>query len=113
LFPPKSSNIAVYYDGSIFFPDPTHDLPQSAKNIDSPPIILRIGEIEFFHNLDESEYVEDFGYSHGMEQAYLLPGESNAIDGYIIYEVPASLSPDKTFVKIIFNSQDSAVWRLA
>jgi hypothetical protein len=57
--------------------------------------------------------VEDFGYSHGMEQMFLTPGESNALDGYIIYEVPASLTPDKTYVQVTISPQESAVWKLA
>jgi hypothetical protein len=111
--PVKSSNVMVHFNGMTFFPDPTHALPMTTENVDSPPVIIRIGEIEFLHKFYGSEYVEDFGYSHGMEQAYLTPGESNAIDGYIIYEVPASLIPEKTYVEIAFNTQEAAVWKLA
>jgi hypothetical protein len=92
-YPPRTSGVSVYYDGIFYYPDPTHVVPRTEKTTDSAPIILRIGEIEFFHKLFGSEYVEDFGYSHGTELAYLTPGESNAIDGYIIFEVPSSLTP--------------------
>jgi len=111
-FPPSSSNIIIQFDGKSYYPDTTHALPKTEKNKDSPPEIIRIGQIEFFHKLYGSEYVEDFGFFHGMEQSFLTPGESNAIDGYIIYEVPASLTPEKTYVEIGFNSQASAVWKL-
>ena len=37
---------------------------------------------------------------------------SNAVDGYIIYEVPQSLTPEKTYVGIPFNTQDQGVWKL-
>jgi len=47
-----------------------------------------------------------------MELTYLLPGESNAIDGNIIFEVPMSLTPDKTYVEIVFSSRESALWNL-
>jgi hypothetical protein len=80
--------MSVWYDGTLHYPDPTHTVPRTEKTTDSAPVILRIGEIEFFHKLYGSEYVEDFRYSHGTELAYPTPGESNAIDGYIIFEVP-------------------------
>lgn len=110
---PKSSGVSVIYNNQFYYPDPTHSLPRTEKTADGSPVILRIREIEIFHKLYGSEYVEDFGYSHGMELAYLTPGESNAIDGYVVFEVPAALTPDKTYVEIAFNSQDSAVWKLA
>jgi hypothetical protein len=47
-----------------------------------------------------------------MELTYLMLGESNAIDGYIIFEVPESLTPDKTYVEIVFSSRESALWNL-
>jgi hypothetical protein len=53
-----------------------------------------------------------FGFSHGTELGYLYPGMSNAVDGYIIYEVPQSLTPEKTYVEIPFNTKDHAVWKL-
>jgi hypothetical protein len=59
-----------------------------------------------------TEYVEDFGYSHGTKLAYLYPGRSNAIDGYLVYEVPASLTPEKTYVEIVFNGNTVGVWKL-
>jgi hypothetical protein len=110
--PPGTSGISVWYDGTLYYPDPTHTVPRTAKTTDSPPVILRIGEIEFFHKLYGSEYVEDFGYSHGNELAYLTPGESNAIDGYIIFEVPSSLTPDKTYVQVALSPQNLAIWKL-
>jgi len=113
LVPPKASNIAVRYNDVVYYMDPTHALPKTLKNIDGPPEIIRIGEIEFFHNLKGDKYVEDFGYRDGYEQAFLDPGVSNAVDGYIIYEVPASLTPDTTYVEIGFNPQEGAIWRLA
>jgi hypothetical protein len=47
-----------------------------------------------------------------MELTYQMPGESNAIEGDIIFEVPVSLTPDKTYGEIVFNSHESAVWHL-
>jgi hypothetical protein len=111
--PPKASNIAVRYNGGVYYIDPTHILPKTLKNIDAPPEIIRIGEIEFFHTLNGDKYVEDFGYRDGYERAFIDPGVSNALDGYIVYEVPTSLTPDATYVEIGFNPQEGAIWRLA
>ncbi len=111
--PPKASNIAVRYNDGVYYMDPTHVLPKTLKNIDAPPEIIRIGEIEFFHTLNGDKYVEDFGYRDGYERAFIDPGVSNAMDGYIVYEVPASLTPDATYVEIGFNPQEGAIWKLA
>jgi len=110
--PVKSSNVQVRYEGMTFYSDPTHVLPKTDKNVDSPPEIFRIREIESLHKLYGSEYVEDFGYSHGNLEGYLKPGESNAIDGYIVFEIPSSMTLDNTYVEIGLNSQDSAIWKL-
>ena len=107
---PPQSNIYVLHENAVISPDPTHALPM--KNTDSSPKVIRIGEIEFSKKLYGTEYVEDFGYSHGQKLGFINPGESNAVDGYIIYEVPVSLSPEKAYVRIIMPGTDSAVWKL-
>lgn len=110
VWPPASSQIKVYYDGRWYSMDPTHRLPGNSKNIRDSPIEIK--EVQYFSKLYGSEYVEDFGYSHGDQIGFLYPGKSNAIDGYLIYEVPASLTPDKAIVQIPFNGNDVGVWRL-
>jgi hypothetical protein len=59
--PPRTSGVSVWYDGTLYYPDPTHAVPWTEKTTDSAPVILRIGEIESFHKLYGSEYVEDSG----------------------------------------------------
>lgn len=108
---PKSGTIAVHYDGKTFTPDPSHFLPDRAEDDEDDPIEVK--EIQFFQKLNGDEYVEDFGYSHGTTSDFLYPGESNSLDGYIIYMVPASLVPERTYVVIPFNGQDTGTWRLA
>jgi hypothetical protein len=46
---------------------------------------------------------------------FIRPGRSNAIDGYLIYEVPASVAADlkDTYVQAGFNSFSPVQWRLA
>jgi hypothetical protein len=107
---PQQNNIYVQYDNTIIPSDPSHILP--TKNPDSSPKVVRIGEIEFSKKRFNSEYIEDFGYSHGMKLGYINPGESNTVDGYIIYEVPASLTPENSYLSIVMPQTDIAIWKL-
>jgi len=109
---PKADSIVVHYNSMEYFPDPTHYIPdKSGGNLKATPVEIR--EVQFYPKLFGVEYVEDFGLSHGTMSDYVYPGESNAVDGYIIYEVPSSLTADASYVEIAFNSRDRAVWKLA
>jgi len=110
VWPPTSGNIHVWYNGKKYSMDPTHYLPD--KSSDRKATAIEVGEIQYFPKLFGTEYVEDFGYSHGAQLAYLYPGKSNAIDGYLVYEVPASLTPEKAYVEIVFNGNTTGVWNL-
>ena len=108
---PKSSSIFVHYNGSIYTPDTEHYLPDKALNPKATAFLIE--EIQSQPDLFNVEYVEDYGYSHSTTANMVYPGEGSAVDGYIIYEVPASLTPDKTYVEIVFNGHEKAVWKLA
>jgi hypothetical protein len=110
IWPPTSGNINVYYSGQKYSADPTHYLPD--KSSDRKATAIEVKEIQYFPKLFGSEYVEDFGYSHGAQLAYLYPGRSNAIDGYLVFEVPASLTPEKAYAEIAFNGNTVGVWKL-
>jgi hypothetical protein len=110
VWPPNSGNVVVHYNGQIFSTDPTHYLPDISSDREAKPIEVK--EVQYFSKLFGSEYVEDFGYSHGTQLAYLYPGKSNAIDGYLVFEVPASLTPEKAYAEIVFNGKEVGVWRL-
>ena len=110
VWPPTSNNVKVYYQDTWYSPDPTHYIPDKGKNLKSTAIEVK--EIQYYSKLFGSEYVEDYGLSHGSQTAFLYPGKSNAIDGYLIYEVPGSLRLDKTYVQIAFNGNDMATWKL-
>jgi len=110
VWPPTSGNIQVYYNGQKYSPDPTHYLPDKISDRDATGIEVK--EVQFFSKLFGTEYVEDYGYSHGAQLAYLYPGKSNAIDGYLVYEVPSSLTPEKAYVEIPFNANTVGVWKL-
>ena len=48
------------------------------------------------------------------EGYFIQPGRSNAIDGYLIYEVPDAVAADlkDTYVQVSFNSFSATQWRL-
>lgn len=110
VWPPTSENVIVHYDGQVYSPDPTHYLPD--KTSDQKATAVEVKEVQYFSKLFGSEYVEDYGYSHGNQLAYLYPGKSNAIDGYLIYQVPTSLTPDKAYAEVEFNGNEVGVWKL-
>jgi hypothetical protein len=55
----------------------------------------------------------DFQIGTGGTGGYIQPGKSNTVKGFLIYEVPASLSPAKTYVIATPDSQTQGVWKLA
>jgi hypothetical protein len=107
---PQQSNMYLLYDDVISSSDPSHFLP--TKNPDSSPKVVRIAEVEWSKKRFDTEYVEDFGYSHGQRLGYINPGVSNAVDGYIIYEVPESLKPENAYLAIVMPESDIAIWKL-
>jgi hypothetical protein len=107
---PPHENIYVICDNAVIAPYALHPLPM--KNMDSTPRIARIAEIEYFRKTYSSELVEDYGYSHGQKLGYVLPGESNAVEGYIIYEVPVSMIPEKTYATVTLPDKSESIWVL-
>jgi hypothetical protein len=107
---PQQSNMYLLYDDVISSTDPSHILP--TKNPDSSPKVVRIAEVEWSKKRFDTEYVEDFGYSHGQRLGYINPGVSNAVDGYIIYKVPESLTPENAYLAIVLPESDIAIWKL-
>lgn len=107
---PPRGNIYVLFDNAVVSPDTVHPLP--TMNPNSVPAIARIAEIEYSRNVYSSEQAEDYGYSHGQKLAYVNPGESNAVEGYIVYEVPASVVPETTYVKIVMPDKTEGTWVL-
>ncbi|MDO9324715.1 MAG: hypothetical protein Q7T80_07120, partial [Methanoregula sp.] len=110
VWAPTAGNVKVYYEGNIYSPDPNHFIPD--KSSDRKATAIEVKEVQYFSKLFGSEYVEDYGYSHGTQYAFLYPGKSNAIDGYLIYQVPTSLTPDKAYAEIEFNGNEVGVWKL-
>jgi hypothetical protein len=76
------------------------------------PTAIEVKEVQNFPKYCRTEYVEDFGYSHGSQLACLYPGKSNTIDGYLVHKESASLSVEKACVEFVFNGKTTGVWKL-
>jgi hypothetical protein len=55
----------------------------------------------------------DYQIGRGGAVGYVLPGDSNSADGFLIYEVPATFSPERTYVVSNLDFKTQAVWKLA
>jgi hypothetical protein len=55
-----------------------------------------------------------YGYQTGQggTVGYIQSGEGNRADGYLIYELPASFSPNTTYVVANLDNQNKAEWKL-
>jgi phosphate transport system permease protein len=64
--------------------------------------------------LDSTSDVPNPGFDINGKGFFIQPGSSNAIDGYLIYNVPDSVAADlkNAYVQISFNSISSTRWRL-
>lgn len=54
----------------------------------------------------------DYQIGRGGTVGYIQPGDSNKAEGYLIYEVPAAISPPDTYVVVNLDYRNQAVWRL-
>jgi len=54
----------------------------------------------------------DFQIGVGGTGGYIQPGKSNTVKGFLIYEVPESFSPQRTYVVANADAQTQGVWRL-
>jgi len=58
----------------------------------------------------DSQYLYQRGQRDPIE--YIQPGDSTKVEGYLIYEIPASFSPSTTYVAANLDYKNSAVWKL-
>ena len=54
----------------------------------------------------------DYQIGRGGTVGYIQPGDSNKAEGYLIYEIPATFSPETTYVVSNLDYQNQAVWKL-
>ena len=61
----------------------------------------------------ESGQQYDFQIGPGGSGGYVQPGKSNIVKGFLIYELPASFSPEKTYVIAAPDPLTQGTWKLA
>jgi hypothetical protein len=54
----------------------------------------------------------DYQIGRGGTVGYVQRGESNAADGYLIYEIPAQFSPNATYVVSNLDNHNQVAWKL-
>lgn len=55
----------------------------------------------------------DYLIGKGGVSGYIQPGASNAVDGFLIFEVPASIDLTRAYLVITLDSQHTSAWQLA
>ena len=92
LVAPSPKQFTVNYDGKDY----------SYSSIVSSDVTL--GEIQ------SPQY--DYAIGRGGEAGYINPGDSNAADGYLIYEVPAGINLTRASLVIQLDSENRYAWVL-
>jgi hypothetical protein len=92
VYAPSPSQFVVYADGSLYNYTSVHG---------SDVVIDKFSGTQY-----------DYQIGRGGTVGYIQPGESNKAEGYLIYEVPASISPHDTYVLANLDYRTQAVWRL-
>jgi hypothetical protein len=92
LYAPSAQQFVVYTGGKTYNYSPVHSSDVTINGVSG------------------TQY--DFQIGRGGEVGYILPGDSNSADGYLIYEVPASFSPDTTYVLSNLDYKTQVVWKL-
>jgi hypothetical protein len=54
----------------------------------------------------------DYQIGSGGVAGFIMPGPSNAADGFLIYEVPASIDLSKTAMVIALDPEHQSAWKL-
>jgi hypothetical protein len=56
--------------------------------------------------------VKQYDFYYDTTAGWIDPGESNRVEGFLLYEVPGTLTLDKAYLGVTFSSKAEAVWRL-
>jgi hypothetical protein len=54
----------------------------------------------------------DYQIGRGGEAGFLMPGQSNAADGFLIYEVPVTIDLSKTALIVTLDAEHRSAWKL-
>jgi hypothetical protein len=92
VYAPSAKQFVVNRNGTLYNYSPVHG---------SDVIIDKVPGTQF-----------DYQIGRGGTVGYIQPGESNKAEGYLIYEVPVTFSPNTTYVVSNLDYQNQAVWKL-
>ena len=92
VYAPSANQFVVSIDGKMYNYSSVHS---------SDVIIDKVSGTQY-----------DYQIGRGGTVGYVLPGESNVADGYLIYEIPAPFTPGMAFVVSNLDFQNKAVWKL-
>jgi hypothetical protein len=56
--------------------------------------------------------VKQYDFYFDEKGGWIDPAESNEVEGFLLYEVPATLAPDRAYLEVTFSSKAAAVWKL-
>lgn len=93
LYVPSPSQVAVAAGGKVYQYRPVSD---------SGVVIEGITGTQY-----------DYLVGKGGTGGYVQPGASNDVEGYLIYEIPENLPPDRIYVLANLDYQTRGEWRLA
>jgi hypothetical protein len=81
--------------------------------------VLRSGDGSYVETTDRDNSlwvkgieVKQYQYYYEDTGGWIDPGESNKVEGFILYEVPESVTPQNSYISVIFTGKASAVWKL-
>ncbi|MGD1004578.1 MAG: hypothetical protein ABR887_04085 [Methanoregulaceae archaeon] len=92
VYVPSAKQFVVFSDGKVY----------NYTSIYNPDVII--------DKVFGTQY--DYAIGAGGKVGYILPGESNSADGYLIYEIPAPFSPATTYVVCNLDSKNQVAWKL-
>ncbi|MDD1663190.1 MAG: DUF4352 domain-containing protein [Methanomicrobiales archaeon] len=87
---PSQSMFVLHGDGGSYVQTTDRDNSLSIKGID----------------------VKQYDFYFDTTAGWIDPGDSNKVEGFLLYEVPASLAPEHAYLEATFSSKAAAVWKL-
>ncbi|MCK9590826.1 MAG: hypothetical protein M0Q91_02280 [Methanoregula sp.] len=93
VYAPSAKQFVVNSNGMLYNYSPVHS---------SDVIIDKVSEAQY-----------DYQIGRGGTVGFIQPGDSNKAEGYLIYEIPATFSPNTTYVVSNLDYQNQAVWNLS
>jgi hypothetical protein len=89
---PLANQFVVYSEGKMY----------NFTSVHSPDVVIdRVSGTQYGYQIGQ-----------GGTVGYIQSGEGNRAEGYLIYAIPASFSPNTTYVVANLDNQNKAVWKL-